>query len=199
MYTTPQNYFLSQSILVPAAVSAATLSFSETYLVGVSTAYANSFGTVLPRVFHIDLVNGSGTVLANLFTQQFAGSNIAPPLVDWTAQSADVTAALQSLAGQTVQLQITATIPQNFTGGAGFGLDNVSLIATTTPEPGTLGLILVGFGALALRRRVTLWGGGANFVRRGKLQQEPRRARRWNRDETPDRALAWLQKRPVSA
>jgi len=135
------NYTLSQQIIVPGSITAATLSFMDEFTMGYS-------GTL--RTFNVGFYNAAGTtLLGNVFTQQPGVSQKQA----WTQQSIDVKALLASYVGNTLTLRFTQIIPQDYTGPAGFGLDNVSLIAEV-PEPSSIALLGLGLlGFVGLRRK----------------------------------------------
>ena len=69
----------------------------------------------------------------------------------WTAHAADLTALLETQGGQSLILSFGVSIPEEFTGPAGMGLDAVSLDVEETPEPSTA-LLVIGGIALCLRK-----------------------------------------------
>ena len=109
----------------------------------------------MPRTFSIDLFDSVGgtTLLANLFTLDFFGSEFSG---GWLPTSLDVTALLAPFGGSSAALRISALVPLPFTGPAGFSIDDISLDVIAVPEPAALGLFglgLVGLGLAARRRR----------------------------------------------
>jgi hypothetical protein len=145
--TGPKTRTLSQTFVVPTFGSA-MLSFSQTY----------DFNVVLsnetPRTFDVNLTSASGT--QNVF-HFVSPTGFDTGITPWAQQSVDLTAALTGLAGQSVELAFVSTIPETFSGPAGFGLDNVRLEATpassNVPEPSSLALIGLAAAGLGLVRR----------------------------------------------
>lgn len=132
---------ISQKITLPGSISGATLSFLYTVRMNI--------GTAMPRTFRIDLYDATNTILLdNLFSQSFQNVNQG-----WAFNSMDVTNALLNDAGQTVTLRVSNVIPQNTTGPAGFGIDNISLQVTSVPEPETYALMLTGLGLVGFIAR----------------------------------------------
>lgn len=139
----PQIFRLSQSIVLPTSIAAASLSWLETYSL--------SFGG-LPRQFLVELRDAANlNVLGTIDSQIFTGS----AALGWSTFNDDVTSLFQTFEGQTVTLAFTNVIPQYFSGPAGFGLDSVSLLVTpgVVPEPASLALAGFGLAALGLTRR----------------------------------------------
>jgi hypothetical protein len=136
------SYFISQLINV-GSVSSASLSFLD-------TVRWNSFGgSDLQRTVSIDLFDAANTtLLSNLFSQSHGNVNQG-----WLAKGGDVTAQLAAVSNQAVTLRVSTIIPQPFTGPAGFGIDNISLLATPVPEPATLALISLGLAGLGFARQ----------------------------------------------
>ena len=147
----PTTYTLSQQITLPAGITQADLSWAE--------AYSFSFGG-LTRDFTIDIYDASNsTLLANLFTRNFTGSEFQNTL---STQTVNVTAALAALPAGPVTFRVSAFVPQNFTGPAAFTLDDVSLVVTASQAPVPtlsqwglilLALVVVSFGVIVLWKR----------------------------------------------
>lgn len=117
----PQEFRLRQSVTLPSSIQSASLSWTQAYTVSVGGA---------ARTFEVLITNAADTaVLATINTQSFSGLSSA----GWTTFNANLGAALTPLAGQTVNLVFRNFIPENFTGPAGFGLDNVALDVTAQP------------------------------------------------------------------
>lgn len=150
----PTTYRLRQAVVLPNAITAATLAWRDSITDGHSGA---------PRVFSINVLNASGTVvLATLYT--FNSANIT---TGWVSRSVNATVPLAPLSGQSVILEFSAAIPAAWTGGAGMGLDAVSLDVTgaaaapasipTLSEWALIGLssLLAMFGLARMRRHST--------------------------------------------
>ncbi len=144
----PQTFTLSQTFAVPAAgLATAALSWAETYRVQ---------NTGLARTFDINII---GTSTVNVFNETFTeGSG---PVVDYQqltflVHNLDIATALNTFAGQTVQIAFIATIPETYTGSGGFGLDGVSLEQVAIAEPASIAVLGLGWFVLSgmCRRRI---------------------------------------------
>ena len=134
----PQTFRLEQAFMVPMDISSAEISWAD-------TAIWNVGGTA--RTFTFDLLGES-----NIFTKSFVGTGTQ----DWTTRDFDLTTILQANEGSLLSLAFTMNIPQDFTGPAGFGLDNVALNAVV-PVPAAVwlfGTALIGFIGFSRRRNV---------------------------------------------
>ena len=146
----PVTYQLWQSVSVPTIVTAATLNWSQAVTASFSDA---------PRVFAIEFTNAAGdTILQTVRSTDYTGSDNT----GWTNEVENVTAALTALGGQTVNLRFSVYISENWTGGAGMGLDVVSLditgtdavvAATPVPTMSAYGLVLTMVGLLVVAAR----------------------------------------------
>lgn len=135
----PTTYRLRQALALPAGLTAATLSWRDSITDGHVGA---------PRVFSINVWNAAGTILLTTLYSY----NSAATTTGWVTHSVNTTAALAPLAGQNILLEFAASIPAGWTGGAGMGLDAVSLDATASVSVPTLsewGLILLSMMMLA--------------------------------------------------
>ena len=133
---------ISQQLTLPESLASATLSFMDTVRMGI-------IGQA--RTFSIDLYDATNTThLANLFNQSFTSVDQG-----WVSHSVDVLNALLQDAGQTVTLRISNVVPVNFTGPAGFGIDNISINVSSSavPEPGSMALVGLALAGLAACRR----------------------------------------------
>lgn len=148
----PTTYRLRQAVVLPNAITAATLAWRDSI---------NDIHSGAPRVFSINVLNASGTaVLATLYT-----FNSASITTGWVSRSVNATAALAPLSGQSVILEFSAAIPAAWTGAAGMGLDAVSFDVTgsaaapasipTLSEWALIGLssLVAMFGIARMRRR----------------------------------------------
>lgn len=134
---------ISQQLTLPKSLASATLSFFDT----VRIVWPISS----PRIFSIDLYDATNTTLLyNLYSQSFHNVD-----QEWVSHIVDVTNGLLDNADQTVTLRVSNFIPENFTGPAGFGIDDISLNITSSevPEPGSLALVGVALAGLAASRR----------------------------------------------
>jgi hypothetical protein len=137
---TTGSYTLTQQITVPGSVVNATLSFLDEFNMNYNGE---------PRIFSVAFYDATGSnLLGTVFSENLGHTTIQP----WTSLTFDVTALLSAQAGNTIALRFTESIPQSYTGPAGFGLDNVSLQATV-PEPGTVTLLGLGLLSVAAARR----------------------------------------------
>jgi hypothetical protein len=136
---TTGSYTLTQQITVPGSVVNATLSFLDEFNMNYNGE---------PRIFSVAFYDATGSNLLGTVFSENLGHTIQP----WTSLTFDVTALLSAQAGNTIALRFTESIPQSYTGPAGFGLDNVSLQATV-PEPGTVTLLGLGLLSVAAARR----------------------------------------------
>jgi hypothetical protein len=73
----------------------------------------------------------------------------------WQALSGDISAFLAGAAGNSVLLSFDNFIPSTWSGPAGLGIDNVSILAevSTVPEPASLALFGFGLSCLVASRR----------------------------------------------
>ena len=111
--TGPLTYRLFESLFVPLGTNAGTLSFDWE---SNNPSDANRNLAVL--------LNGN-----TVFNSSTGG------VFGWTPVSVDVTALLAAAAGTNITLEFQNFIPATWTGAAGMGLDNVSIVAQV-PEPG---------------------------------------------------------------
>lgn len=149
------THSLTQTIVVPVG-SQVILSFD--YFVNDWSNGAGPQGNILnhnivPTQFATAdiLTAGAGAfdtgagVVANLV---YAGGGTPPTGNAYTTFSQDITALVGG--GGTFQLRFAESDNQ---GNFNFGLDNVSVLATPVPEPGTFGLLAAGLATVGAYRR----------------------------------------------
>jgi hypothetical protein len=157
----PGSHVLYQDFVVSGPVAPLTLIAFDLFIgnraIDFFTAGDLDFSTpLLNQQARVDILTGGsdpfsvapGDVLMNLF-QTAPGD----PLVSgYTSHSADVTALLNARVGETLRLRF-AEVDNVFT--FQFGVDNVSLQASTStvPETGTLALLGLGLARLVASRR----------------------------------------------
>jgi hypothetical protein len=116
----PGVYRLDQTVTIPAGP--ATLTWDD-------YAWASLLFATLPRTAEVQIRDASGvTVLATPHSFTAPAGTLTD--TGWVSHSVDVSA----FAGQTVQITFLQTIPENFSGPGGYGLDNVHLVANTLTE-----------------------------------------------------------------
>jgi hypothetical protein len=154
----PWTFTLEQSVTVPLTVTSAQLSWLDTVV------HFEHGGA--PRTFTIAFFDASDVNVGTVHT--FATTPDLPQDIDWTPHAVDVTAILAAHAGETLTLRVENFVPENFTGGAGFGADAFSLDVVSALDasctvrramlwPATRGLLDVGLD-------VTVTGGsGSSF------------------------------------
>ncbi len=139
----PATYLLSQTVIVPFAVTTATLGFQFSSVSSYSGA---------SRRFFVDVLDSGNASLGELFsyTVPFNDANNG-----WDVVSVDIGALLAAHGGDSLTFRFNDAIPENWTGPAGLGLDAVSLLATTAtvPEPASLALLGLGLLGMAASRR----------------------------------------------
>lgn len=143
------TYTLSQGFRVPTGLRSASLSWSDSII----SSYSGP-----SRRFSVDILAGA-VLLDNVFAHAIANSDADST---WDRRVFDVSGILAAHAGDTLTLRFSNRIPGVWTGPAGLGLDNVSIVAdiASVPEPGSLalvGLSLVGV-VLSKRRRGRVGG-----------------------------------------
>ena len=142
--------YLNQDFVVPLSVSSGILTWSD-------SAVWNGSGTFRGVDVLVQLYNG-GTFLSNQYSVQNPGSS-GQEL--WTTHSWDVTSILQANPNATLTLKLTALAFYDTRSGPGSsattlnaGFDDVALnVASSTPEPATIGLTGAALLCLGLIRR----------------------------------------------
>lgn len=141
----PGVFTLRQAFSVSGPVASSILNFSF----AAQATYSN-----LARTFDANILDSTGaTVLFNAFHFVLPYSNTS-----WVInnESLDISTALNSLGAGSYMLAFQENIPQSYTGPAQFAIDNISLdIANraTVPEPGSIALLGLALGGLAVSRR----------------------------------------------
>jgi hypothetical protein len=154
----PGTHVLIQTFTVPGPASSVVVSFD---------LFANNYGDTIVNPIGLDFTDGANQqarvdilgagaspfdtgagVLQNFFLGADAGANPH----DYTADAFNITQLVG--AGGTFQLRFAEVDNQNF---FNLGVDNISVsfTAAAVPEPGSITLAVLGFGALGffLRRR----------------------------------------------
>ena len=152
-YNVPINQGLQIDIIGPGTVYGSRQGDYFIYLIGSGfddeIAAISQTGTI-PATAQSMTIRASIDVLGEIIS--FDGQSLSFKSLGSGVYGADVSA----YAGQTGELLFTAS---RFPGAAGYFLDNIQFSEQPIPEPGTLGLVIVGaafVGARRLRRFATV-------------------------------------------
>jgi hypothetical protein len=136
IYEADLNFFLRQEFAFSGNVSSAPLSFTFDINGGPYSTYSIRGTAVEPRVFSVFVLDQSLTLLTTIYANTVPVANSHPNNeVPLTQVSLDISSQLNSLGGGSYWLEFHEFIPQYYTGGGGFVLDDVSLGLTTTALP----------------------------------------------------------------
>jgi hypothetical protein len=135
------QYKLFQDIFIPSGTIVGTLSFDDT-----SVNSSDTGRTLAARFYDLS----GTTLLLTAFIESTSSNSNA-----WESHSVDVSAFLAANAGTSVRLEFDNTIPNVWSGPAGLGLDNVSLLSEV-PEPSALSLAALGLLGIVFGRRKRL-------------------------------------------
>ncbi len=145
----PQSFIIEQDIFLGAG----TIANAElSWLNSIGWNFNLGSAATQERIFSLGFQDSLDNLIGNAFEIKIDTNDGMTGLIDWTSQTTDVTGLLQGFEGQTVTLVAETFIPQNFSGPATIGFDNVSLnVSTATvPEPSVLALFFAGL--LGLRK-----------------------------------------------
>lgn len=138
--TGPVTYKLSQSFGVAAGTTGGAFSFDLSSI--------NTWDAL--RTLTVSLTDATTLASIILYSASTASSDAT-----WQTLSGDISAFLAAAAGDTVNLSFDNFIPATWSGPAGLGVDNVSILAnvSTVPEPASLALVGLALAGLAASRR----------------------------------------------
>lgn len=142
----PLNYVLSQTLSVATGTTGGMFSFD---LSSINTSDKN-------RTLAVFLKDTTTLNSLSLYSASTYSSNSA-----WKTINVDISAFLIAAAGDNIILSIDNYIPKSWTGPAGLGIDNVSVLANVSvnavPEPDTYAMLLAGLSLMGfmVRRRKT--------------------------------------------
>lgn len=140
----PLNYVLSQTLSVATGTTDGVFSFDLSSI--------NSFDK--NRTLTVFLKDKTTLHSLSIYSASTYSSNSA-----WKTISVDISSFLSAAAGDQIILSIDNYIPKTWTGPAGLGIDNISVMAnaTSVPEPASYATLLAGLGLMGfmVRRRKT--------------------------------------------
>ena len=127
----PLNFTIEQDVTL-GSVGLATLAWSHT----VGWNFGIGSPNLAPRLFNLSFLDAGDNLIGDAFTLGISqAANGVTGMIDWTANSVDVTGLLAGFGGQTVTLVADIFIPENFSGPGSFGLDGVSLVVEAPVPP----------------------------------------------------------------
>ena len=138
--TGPLTYKLSQSFGVAAGTTGGAFSFDLSSFNDADSG----------RTLNVSLTDEISLASVTLYSASTTSLDIS-----WQTLGGDISAFLAGAAGNSVLLSFDNFIPSTWTGPAGLGIDNVSILAevSTVPEPASLALFGLGLAGLAASRR----------------------------------------------
>lgn len=138
--STPITYELWQSVVLPANITQANISWAES----INT----SIGPGVTRVFSVDILDSTKTnILGTVLSTNYDSTNNGA--TGWANIAQDISSIITPLSGQTINLQFSVLISDDWTGPAGLALDDVSLdvtavaVPTAVPSLSQFGLLLL--------------------------------------------------------
>ncbi len=160
-YEADMTFWLSQSFSISQYNDLATLSFDFRTAGSQSKSFSSRGTPVEARTFTVSLFDSLNTNLGRVYSYTMPYDN--PSIRPLVNVKIDLTALLNGVrAPDKLTLRFEQLIPQYYTGGAGFAIDNVNLDvafngrtigANQVPEPTALALFALGMAGLACARR----------------------------------------------
>ncbi|APZ96400.1 PKD domain-containing protein [Fuerstiella marisgermanici] len=125
LYEEDLEFFLNQPITVGGPLSSALLSFQFDVAGGPAFSLSRSGAPTEDRVFSVRATDSSGNVLSTFYSYTVAGTTTdSNPIQN---VSIDISSQLNALGAGNYLLEFHELIPQYFTGGGRFAIDDISL------------------------------------------------------------------------
>jgi len=151
-YEADLDFYLQQDFSFSGNVISAFLSFEFDITGGPSFVASRSGAPTEDRVFDVSFLDSLGIDLGSVYTYTVAGTTVDSNPRQFI--NLDVTSFFNNNSGNNFKLSFNENIPQYFTGGGSFQIDNIDLniVTADVPEPSTLAIFALGMMGLASRR-----------------------------------------------